>query len=114
MGNFLNFDNRGGRENFQNLINGEALIRVLRLEKFPEINYVIVNFYPFDKLNFKSKAEAIELIDIGGPSLIRSAAKNYNSITAITNKKDYAKLVNELKKNNGYTTLSFRKKMANL
>ena len=80
--------------------------------KFPEINYVIVNFYPFDKLNFKNKAEATEMIDIGGPSLIRSAAKNYNSITAIINKKDYAKFVNELKKNNGYTTLSFRKKMA--
>ena len=58
---------------------------------FPEISFVIVNLYPFQKaLNNKlSKKECIEMIDIGGPTLLRSAAKNFHSITAISDINDY-------------------------
>ena len=52
------------------------------------------------------------MIDIGGPSLLRAAAKNFRYITPIMDVKDYKKLVNNLNKNNGVTDLSFRKKMA--
>ena len=52
------------------------------------------------------------MIDIGGPSLLRAAGKNYKYITAIFNTKDYKKLIQNLKKNNGETDLNFRKKMA--
>ena len=52
------------------------------------------------------------MIDIGGPSLLRASAKNFRYITPIIDKKDYKKLISNLKKNDGKTDLSFRKKMA--
>ena len=52
------------------------------------------------------------MIDIGGPSLLRAAGKNYKYITPILDIKDYTKLVTNLKKNDGYTDIAFRKKMA--
>ncbi len=81
---------------------------------FPKIDFVIVNMYPFEKIikvsNIKSKI--IDMIDIGGPSLLRAAAKNYQSLTTICNTNDYDKLKKNLIKNKGYTSLDFRKKMA--
>ena len=52
------------------------------------------------------------MIDIGGPSLLRAAAKNYKFITAISSIKNYEKLILNLKKNKGITDINFRKKMA--
>ncbi len=80
---------------------------------FPEIELVIVNLYPF-KNYIKSRKvnKIIEMIDIGGPSLLRAASKNYKFITPIISPKDYTKLINNIKKNNGQTDISFRKKMA--
>ncbi len=79
----------------------------------PNIDIVIVNFYPFEKYFNKNKdKELIEMIDIGGPTLIRAASKNYEYITPIVQVKDYQKLVKNLDKNNGKTDISFRKKMA--
>ena len=52
------------------------------------------------------------MIDIGGPSLLRASGKNFRYITPIMDVKDYKKLVSNLRKNNGVTDLSFRKKMA--
>ena len=52
------------------------------------------------------------MIDIGGPSLLRAAAKNFKFVTPIMEIKDYKKLIDNLKKNNGLTDVSFRKKMA--
>jgi len=54
----------------------------------------------------------IENIDIGGPAMVRAAAKNYNDVTVITSLNQYDELINELKKNDGSTSLEFRKKMA--
>ena len=77
---------------------------------------VIVNFYPFEKtLNAnKSQKEIIENIDIGGPALVRSAAKNFNDVTVITSIKQYDLLKDELEKYNGSTTLKLREKLSQL
>ena len=75
------------------------------------INLVIVNLYPFSEavkndLNFD---ECIENIDIGGPSMIRSAAKNHENVCVITSPTDYEGLYRVLEKNSGNTTLQDRK-----
>jgi phosphoribosylaminoimidazolecarboxamide formyltransferase / IMP cyclohydrolase len=79
-------------------------------EKFPAIDLIIVNFYPFQKMviNSKNPKKIIENIDIGGPTMVRSAAKNFENVTIITNKNDYQSLIKEIKKNNGKTSLKFR------
>jgi phosphoribosylaminoimidazolecarboxamide formyltransferase/IMP cyclohydrolase len=87
--------------------------KVFKKLNFPNIDFVIVNFYPFTKISDKESSEnKIEMIDIGGPSMIRSASKNFESVTTICDKKFYDPLINELIKNNGFTKLAFRKKMA--
>ncbi|MDC1054720.1 bifunctional phosphoribosylaminoimidazolecarboxamide formyltransferase/IMP cyclohydrolase [Alphaproteobacteria bacterium] len=87
--------------------------KTFRKLNFPIIDFVIVNFYPFTKISNKESPEKkIEMIDIGGPSMIRSASKNFASVTTICDKKFYDSLIKELKKNNGVTSLAFRKKMA--
>jgi len=55
--------------------------------------------------------EAIEQIDIGGPSMLRSAAKNYRSVTVVTDPEDYADVMEVLRANDGETTLQLREKM---
>ena len=78
-----------------------------------KIDFVIVNFYPFTKISNREFAEKkLEMIDIGGPSMIRSASKNFASVTTICDKKFYDPLIKELIKNNGVTSLAFRKKLA--
>ena len=80
---------------------------------FPIIDIVIVNFYPFTKISDKENPEKkIEMIDIGGPAMIRSASKNFESVTTVSDKKHYDALIKELEKNEGKTSLAFRKKMA--
>ena len=82
--------------------------------KFPAIDLIIVNFYPFQKIvmNTNNSKKIIENIDIGGPTMVRAAAKNFNNVTIITNKSDYELLINEMKKNKGKTTLKFRELMS--
>jgi phosphoribosylaminoimidazolecarboxamide formyltransferase / IMP cyclohydrolase len=83
-------------------------------KKFPAIDLIVVNFYPFQKIvmNTSSPKDIIENIDIGGPTMVRAAAKNFNNVTIITNKNDYNNLIKEIEKNNGSTTLSFRELMS--
>jgi len=79
----------------------------------PEIDIVIVNLYPFEKYYRKSVDEKIiEMIDIGGPSLLRAASKNFKYITPIIDVNDYEKLIKNLEKFEGKTNIGFRKKMA--
>ena len=83
-------------------------------QNFPAIDLIIVNFYPFQKI-VTSKTSAkniIENIDIGGPTMVRAAAKNFNSVSIITSKNDYKHLINEIEKNNGSTSLKFRELMS--
>ena len=70
---------------------------------------MIVNFYPFEKHknNSNNHKKIIENIDVGGPTMVRSAAKNYQDVTVITSSDQYNELINELKKNNGSTSLEF-------
>tara|TARA_A100001011_G_scaffold395910_1_gene492267 strand:+ start:52 stop:657 length:606 start_codon:yes stop_codon:yes gene_type:complete len=87
--------------------------RQFQLLNIPEIDIVIVNLYPFKKyVRENSSDEIIEMIDIGGPSLLRAAGKNFKYITPIIDTKDYKELVSNLKKNNGKTDIVFRKKMS--
>ena len=84
-----------------------------QLLKMPEIDIVVVNLYPFKKyLKKNNNDQIIEMIDIGGPSLLRAAGKNFKYITPIIDIIDYKKLVTNLYKNNGSTDIIFRKKMA--
>ena len=83
-------------------------------QKFPSLDLIVVNFYPFQKvvLNSKNPKNIIENIDIGGPTLVRAAAKNFKNVAIITNKNDYSLLIKELEKNKGSTSLNFREFMS--
>ena len=89
-------------------------IKDLRKNSFNEIDLVIVNFYPFEKNleTSKNHEKIIENIDIGGPTMVRAAAKNYNDVTVITSPQQYDNLINELNKFNGKTSLRFRQEMS--
>lgn len=79
------------------------------------IDYVIVNLYPFERTLADpnaTEADKIENIDIGGPTMVRAAAKNFESVCVIVDPADYPLLIDELEANAGTTTLEFRKKMA--
>ena len=78
------------------------------------IDLVVVNLYPFEATVAKGadRDEIIENIDIGGPSMVRSAAKNHAYVTILTNPADYAGLLGELEETGGATRLPFRKLMA--
>ena len=87
----------------------------LKLNNFENIDLVIVNFYPFEQTleHTKNHEKIIENIDIGGPAMVRAAAKNYKDVTVITSPKDYPELINELRINKGSTSLEFKKKWLN-
>ena len=78
------------------------------------IDLVVVNLYPFAQTVMKgaSRDEIIENIDIGGPSMVRSAAKNHAYVTIVTDPADYDNLVAELEESNGKTSYDFRRKCA--
>lgn len=78
------------------------------------IDMVVVNLYPFKETVSKPNVQykdAIENIDIGGPSMLRSAAKNHDAVTVITDPADYEVVLNELKEN-GDTTFATRQRLA--
>ncbi len=89
-------------------------IKQLISKKFEPIDLVVVNFYPFKEVLNKtsSKDKIIENIDIGGPTLVRAAAKNSSDVVIITDKKDYINLIREVKKYKGKTSRNFREKLA--
>ena len=88
----------------------------LKKNNFENIDLVIVNFYPFEKnlVLTKNHSKIIENIDIGGPAMVRAAAKNYNDVTVITSTDQYSELIDQLKKNKGSTSLKFRKRMSQI
>src|ERR1700719_4497279 len=82
---------------------------------FEPIDLVVVNLYPFEATIAKpgvTLAEAIEKIDIGGPSMIPNAAKNYESVTVVVDPADYDVVLENLRDNNGETTLKLRERLA--
>tara|TARA_Y100000590_G_scaffold53498_1_gene55921 strand:+ start:1362 stop:2900 length:1539 start_codon:yes stop_codon:yes gene_type:complete len=88
--------------------------KILKKLNFEEIDLVISNFYPFEKTinQTKNHQKIIENIDIGGPSLVRSAAKNYKDVVVITKINQYQELIKELNLFKGGTSLQFREKMS--
>ena len=96
--------------------NDKSHLKDLKRNNFENIDLVIVNFYPFENTlkKTKNRSKIIENIDIGGPTLVRAAAKNYKDVTVITSFNQYEELIEELKKNRGSTTLEFREKLSRI
>ena len=88
----------------------------MKQNSFENIDLVIVNFYPFENTLKKTNNhdKIIENIDVGGPTMVRSAAKNYKHVTVITSSNQYEELIKELKKYKGSTSLKFREKLSRL
>jgi phosphoribosylaminoimidazolecarboxamide formyltransferase/IMP cyclohydrolase len=90
-------------------------MRTLKDHNIETIDLVIINLYPFVKTieNPNSTYEdAIENIDIGGPAMIRSSAKNHKDVTIVTSPNDYQSLIDELNKNNGEVSFDLKKEFA--
>ena len=94
--------------------NNKSHKKQMLLNQYENIELVIVNFNPFEKTlkKTKNKKKIIENIDIGGPTLVRSAAKNYSDVTVVTNIDQYSELIDELQKNKGSTSNEFRQKLS--
>ena len=91
-------------------------LKDLRVNNFENIDLVIVNFYPFESIlkNTNNHSKIIENIDVGGPTMVRSAAKNYKDVTVVTSSEQYAELIDELNKFKGSTSLEFREKLSRI
>jgi phosphoribosylaminoimidazolecarboxamide formyltransferase/IMP cyclohydrolase len=89
----------------------EKHLKTMIKSNIPLIDLVVVNLYPFETTISKENcplSEAIENIDIGGPAMIRSSAKNYNGVAVITDSSDYKMIEDALKKNDGALNLECR------
>ncbi len=89
-------------------------VKEMKQYNIPEIDLVIVDLYPFEETVAATSDEKaiIEKIDIGGPSMIRSAAKNFRDVMVVAAKSDYIALENILRKQDGETTIEQRKSFA--
>ncbi|MCC7507780.1 MAG: bifunctional phosphoribosylaminoimidazolecarboxamide formyltransferase/IMP cyclohydrolase [Planctomycetes bacterium] len=90
-------------------------LRVAEEHDIGLIDMVIVNLYPFEATVAKpgvSREDAIENIDIGGPSMLRSAAKNHDAVAVVTDPADYAQLAKELEAKGGKLGISTRRRLA--
>jgi phosphoribosylaminoimidazolecarboxamide formyltransferase/IMP cyclohydrolase len=93
----------------------EQHVRDMKQQDIKPIDMVVVNFYPFEEVITNERvelAEAIENIDIGGPTLLRAAAKNYKYVTVVSSPEDYKTVINELKKNKGSISLETNFRLA--
>ena len=97
-----------------NIRNNKSHLRDLKNNNYENIDLVVVNFYPFEKTldQTKDHTKIIENIDIGGPTMVRAAAKNYHDVTVITSVNQYSELIKQLQENKGSTSLNFRKKLS--
>ncbi len=86
----------------------------LKRNNYNEIDLIVVNFYPFENTIAKTTnhRKIIENIDIGGPTMVRAAAKNYSNVTVITNISQYENLIKNIEANKGATSTEFRKQVA--
>ncbi len=80
------------------------------------IDIVVVNLYPFEATvaSGAKRADIIENIDIGGPAMVRAAAKNHEDVVIVTDAEDYQALIQELAENNGHTRIEFRQNLASI
>jgi phosphoribosylaminoimidazolecarboxamide formyltransferase/IMP cyclohydrolase len=90
-------------------------VRMMETHGIKPIDMIVVNLYQFEKAVARpdvTLAEAIENIDIGGPSMLRSAAKNFRDVTVVVDPGDYEKVLNDMAENDGATTLQTRFQLA--
>ena len=88
---------------------------VMQLHDIPPIDLLAVNLYPFAETVARPNCtydEAIENIDIGGPAMLRAAAKNHHSVTVAVDPADYAQVLGELEANSGCTSIDTRSRLA--
>jgi phosphoribosylaminoimidazolecarboxamide formyltransferase/IMP cyclohydrolase len=88
---------------------------VMRTHDIPPIDLLVVNLYPFAATIARpgcTYAEAIENIDIGGPAMVRAAAKNHESVTVAVDPRDYAAILRDLEANDGCTSIDTRARLA--
>ena len=86
-------------------------VRMMNEHGIEAIDLIVVNLYQFEKAVSKEGVtleEAIENIDIGGPTMLRSSAKNFKDVTVIVDPSDYDSVLNEIKEHGGSTTLKTR------
>jgi phosphoribosylaminoimidazolecarboxamide formyltransferase/IMP cyclohydrolase len=89
-------------------------LQAMRAHHIRPIDILVVNLYPFEATVARGAdfADCIENIDIGGPAMIRAAAKNHDDVAVLVDASDYAALADELARNNGSTTLALRRRLA--
>jgi len=89
-------------------------VEAMHLNHIEPIDLVVVNLYPFEEVRRSGAdyASVVENIDIGGPAMVRAAAKNHAYVAIVTEPDDYAAVLNALDLNTGSLTLEFRKKLA--
>lgn len=94
--------------------NNETDVQEMKEYHIPEIDLVIVDLYPFQETVAQTSEEKliIEKIDIGGPSMIRAAAKNFSDVTVIASKEDYQPFLDLLREQKGELTLAQRRSFA--
>src|SRR5580704_18819762 len=91
-----------------------AHIEAMRAHKIRPIDLLVVNLYPFEETTARGAdfADCIENIDIGGPAMIRAAAKNHEDVAVLVDAADYGVLLDELAQHSGMTTLKLRRRLA--
>lgn len=88
--------------------------RAMATNSIEYIDLVVINLYPFEATveSGASFSECVEQIDIGGPAMVRAAAKNHKFVTIITATEDYSRVLKEIRENSGETTEKFRRELA--
>ena len=94
--------------------NNPLHVEAMQAHLIKPIDILVVNLYPFEETVARKAdfATCIENIDIGGPAMIRAAAKNHDDVAVVVDVNDYATLLDELTAHNGTTTLGLRRKLA--
>ena len=93
----------------------DSHVKIMRAHGIPPIDLVIVNLYPFEETVARADCrleDAIENIDIGGPTLLRAAAKNHHAVTVIVDANDYRPVLDEMKQANGSVSAATRYRLA--
>src|SRR5208282_5251840 len=91
-----------------------AHVEAMRAHNIRPIDILVVNLYPFEETVARGAdfADCVENIDIGGPAMIRAAAKNHDDVAVLVDAADYAALLDELAQRGGMTTLALRRRLA--
>ena len=92
----------------------ESHVEAMQEHGIVDIDLVVVNLYPFEETVAQGKefSECVEKIDVGGPTMIRAAGKNYRFVTVVTDVSQYTDLISELEEHKGQTSLALRQNLA--